>query len=128
MIVTAEDGEFVIPVDGLAEEMGVDLLRDQMASARTILNQLEASVADISAMMQQVVDYMNRIDLRIQRLDGEPIVTSRQKPHIDGRHISFATTFPAIPDKLPSPKTEAFSKMVTTDNIASKGAVGLIPK
>lgn len=98
-----DEGVVVIPIEQLAAELGVTALQSELDASRAILMSLQQQASDLTLLIEQVVDYMNGIDLRLQELSGERIVSVNQRPHVQGAHIAFSTRFPSVPVELLTP-------------------------
>lgn len=102
------NGQVVLPdieldVDDLRTQLGVDLLEARIAS-------LEAENLALRQSFGEWLTYVNMVDGRVQQLEGQPIVTSKQKmtvgpdgraelerskPQLPGNVLAVAPTSPA---------------------------------
>jgi TolA-binding protein len=108
-----DNGEFVIHVDRLSEEMGVPELRMELSQVQLAVAGMSQSLTSLQNNLVQMLDYMNAIDLRIQQLNGEPVVTVTKKPHLVGEQLSFKTSFPSVPADIAKPPKKGMEQMVT---------------
>lgn len=91
-----------LDADDLRERLGIVAIESELESFRQLLG--------------QVLDYMNAIDLTLQELDGEPIVTETQRYNIrKGGRIDLTKIRPAVPANLVAKQPKL------STNKASKG-------
>lgn len=83
----ANETEFVFDAEEMREQLGI--------------NELEQKLDIMNELLGEWLLYVNMIDERQQRLEGEPVITTKQKFHIgsDGR-MELERHRPPLPDNL----------------------------
>ena len=87
--------EYTVEIDGneMTEELGITQLEEEV-------NGLRSRVAYLEAVLTDVLTYINAVDLRVQQLNGEPVVSGELLMHMSNGGLNVTFNRPEVPGAL----------------------------